>query len=322
MDIDEPTAGAWNADSGVSAAAAEPEAAEPEAAEPEAESPLQTNWDSVPDARAADDESSDDDESQGSGSSLSEDGVSDAGADSEASADDPFLRLGVKAGMVRRSLAYVDDLYSRLRSPSTSAWVYRLRAEVYPFAEPLRDRVAVVLDYESVFSGEVRDTAASRDFPIRHSELGGAVRLLQPIGAHKLGLELGFGRMTSGLDDPQGLSLVPEFAYTAFRSSLDLALNLGPVAVSASAGARVLSGFGQAAEVEWFPRLEGVGVEAGLGLTYAMSDGVSLEAAGTMRRFVLEMNSTPQDAVEGVSEVAGGAIDLYMSGYFGLSMVL
>jgi hypothetical protein len=34
------------------------------------------------------------------------------------------------------------------------------------------------------------------------------------------------------------------------------------------------------------------------------------------------MNSQPDDAALGVAEVAGGAIDQYVSGYFGLNITL
>ena len=75
-------------------------------------------------------------------------------------------------------------------------------------------------------------------------------------------------------------------------------------------------------EAPWFPRMEGYGLEGLLGLQYRISREVAFDVSGTMRRFVLTMNSLPADAEEGVSEVAGGAVDLYVSGYFGLNITL
>jgi hypothetical protein len=55
---------------------------------------------------------------------------------------------------------------------------------------------------------------------------------------------------------------------------------------------------------------------------YRISKEVAFDVSGTMRRFVLTMNSVPDDAIAGVAEVAGGAVDLYVSGYFGLNITL
>ena len=66
----------------------------------------------------------------------------------------------------------------------------------------------------------------------------------------------------------------------------------------------------------------GYGFEASAGAEYPLSKRLSLEAKGSMRRYLLEMNSKPQDAIDGVSEVAAGAVDLYLSAYFGVSFTL
>jgi len=41
-----------------------------------------------------------------------------------------------------------------------------------------------------------------------------------------------------------------------------------------------------------------------------------------LRRYLLEMNSEPEDARLGVAEVAGGAVDLYTAVYFGMTFRL
>ena len=80
--------------------------------------------------------------------------------------------------------------------------------------------------------------------------------------------------------------------------------------------------FGQVSEDEWFPRVGGYGVEASAGLDYPVTKSVSIELMGSLRRYLLEMNATPQDAFEGTSEVAGGAVDRYLAGYLGMTMRL
>jgi hypothetical protein len=191
-----------------------------------------------------------------------------------------------------------------------------------PFARPLRDRVVLIASYESVFSGEVRDDAASASFDLNHSELAGGVRLRQPFAEHALEFDVTFGQLRSGLGDPEGLSRVPELRYTQFRSALALDLRFDELSLRGSAGLRIPTSFGQAAEPDWFPRIDGTGVEGAVGLGYAVGEGVSIAVGGSVRRFVLQMNSRPEDAREGLAEVAGGAVDLYLSGYFGLNVSL
>lgn len=237
--------------------------------------------------------------------------------------EDPTVVVGVNAGIVRRTLVYVDDLYGRLRAPSVNTWVYQVNATVYPFAKPVKNRIGLIASYESVISGVVRDNAAGTDFPVTHSELFGGVRLRQPFGKHEVALQAALGTLATGLDDPNGVSGVPEFDYTLLRSSVDFGLHFGSVSMRGAAGYRLsLGGYGEVSEVDWFPRMEGYGLEGLLGLQYRISKEVAFDVSGTMRRFVLTMNSQPQDAVDGRSEVAGGAIDLYVSGYFGLNITL
>jgi hypothetical protein len=255
----------------------------------------------------------------------SEVGVDDSSDDGEAAGGDepPTVVVGVNAGIVRRTLVYVDDLYGRLRAPSVNTWVYQLNAAVYPFAKPVKDRIGLIASYESVISGVVRDNTAGTDFPVTHSELFGGVRLRQPFGKHELALQAAIGTLAAGLDDPDGVSGVPEFSYTLLRSSVDAGLHFGPVSVRGSVGYRLsIGGYGEVSEAAWFPRMEGYGVEGLLGLQYRISKEVAFDVSGTMRRFVLTMNSQPEDARLGVAEVAGGAIDLYVSGYFGLNITL
>jgi len=112
---------------------------------------------------------------------------------------------------------------------------------------------------------------------------------------------------------------MPEVSYTQLRSSLDGNFALGPVHALLSAAFRLPLGYGEIKKDDWFPRVGGYGVEASGGFEYPVSRAVSLELTGSLRRYLLEMNSEPQDAMNGVSEVAGGAVDLYKSAYFGMT---
>jgi hypothetical protein len=63
-------------------------------------------------------------------------------------------------------------------------------------------------------------------------------------------------------------------------------------------------------------------MEGSLGLEYRISKEVAFEVSTNLRRFLLQMNSRPEDALDGTAEVAGGAVDLYLGGYFGLNIAL
>lgn len=302
--------------------------------EPEADSGSRTSkatsWSAGEDKPSEPEASSEDDgraaflsDEAGEGGEVGADQESAASSDAASASKDPTVILGLNAGFVRRTLAYSDDLYGRLRAPSANAWVYRLQAAVYPFAKPVKDRIGLVAGYESEFSGVVRDNAAGTDFGVTFSEIYGGLRLRQPLGVHEVALEGTVGSLQSGLDDPDGTSGVPGFSYTSLRAALDAGLHFGSLAMRGSLGYRLpIGGFGEASEVRWFPRMEGSGIEGSLGLEYRITKEVAFDVSATMRRFLLQMNSRPEDAANGTSEVAGGAVDLYLGGYFGLTITL
>ncbi len=251
-------------------------------------------------------------------------GVDEGSTGSEKSAGAsrwPTLILGAGAGVVYRKLSYVDNLYGRLRSPTTNSVSYKLDALLYPFARPVKDRLALVASYEATFSGDVKDANLGKSFAVEFSEIAGGIRYRQPLGAHEMSAQTTIGRLSSGLTDPNKESRIPGIDYTIVRPSVELGLNFGDISVRGSLGYRLtIGGFGEVSEVEYFPRMAGYGVDAQGGLRYRFSDEVSFDLSGDMRRFVLNMNSVPDDAIEGRSEVAGGAVDLYLSGYFALAL--
>jgi hypothetical protein len=235
----------------------------------------------------------------------------------------PHAVLGAQAGFLRRSLAYSDDLYNRLRAPTTNGWVYRLDAAFYPFAKPLKEQVALIASYEGALGGTVRDSRSNRDFGVKFSNIEAGARVRQPLGEHEIGVQVTVGQLTSGLDASSSLTGIPEISYMLLSPSLDLTLNFGAVSLrSALAYQRALGGFGEVANAQWFPHMEGSGFSGQLGLDYRFSPSVALRAGGVLRRFVLDMNSRPEDATGGQAEVAGGAVDQYLSGYFGVAFTL
>jgi hypothetical protein len=250
--------------------------------------------------------------------------IADDGPDAKAGSESSGISggIGVRAGIVHRSLDFSDDIYQRLRTQTANIWVYQVAAEVYPFEQPVGDKLGIIASYQGVFSGNVKDSDFGGSFPVVFSELFGGLRGRYPVGQHRVGLDLTFGQMRSGLDDPEKRADIPEITYTVLRTSLDVDLDLGVVRALASAGFRLPLGYGQASTADWFPRIGGYGIEVSGGLEYPFSKHVSLAVTGELRRYLLEMNSEPEDARVGVAEVAGGAVDLYSALYFGMAFRL
>jgi hypothetical protein len=261
-----------------------------------------------------------------SAESPGDDGVADRGSDAGESATPrarQFAVLGARAGYLHRSLAYSDDLYNRLRAPTTNGWVYRLDASFYPFAEPLKEQFSLIASYEAAIAGTVRDSRAKRDFGVKFSDFEGGLRFRQPLGEHELGIQATVGQLTAGLDESSDVTGVPEISYLALSPRVDLSLNFGAVSLRGGLGyQRSVGGFGEIANSQWFPHMEGYGFDGQLGLDYHLSPSVTLQASGVLRRFVLDMNSRPDDAIEGRAEVAGGAVDQFVSGYLGVQFTL
>ncbi|HEU4582368.1 MAG TPA: hypothetical protein VFS67_29125 [Polyangiaceae bacterium] len=250
--------------------------------------------------------------------------VVDKASDEEEGSDSGRIRgaIGARAGMVHRKLDFSDDIYDRLRKQDANIWVYQLQGELYPFDAPIGDKLGVIARYEGSFSGNVRDADFGGNFSVIYHELFGGLRARYPLGANAVGFELTVGNLRAGLDDPSHRSNMPEVSYTQLRSALDFDLALGPVHAIVAAGFRLPLGYGEIKEKDWFPRVGGYGVEATGTLEYALGKSVSLDLTGSLRRYLLEMNSTPQDAMAGRSEVAGGAVDLYTALYLGMTFRL
>jgi hypothetical protein len=304
----------------------EPDAEEPEAsAEPEAPAERRrAASDSSEGSSEADAESSESSDGSDSSDSSSSDGISDEGVEEEGEGGRSRIvgAISARGGVVHRTLDFSDDIYDRLRKQSANIWVYQLTGELYPFDKPISDHLGLIARYEGALSGNVRDDDFGGSFAVSYHELFGGVRARYPLDGHLVGFDLTFGQMKAGLDDPNNRANIPDISYTMLRSALDVSLDLGQLRATASAGFRLPLGYGEVSEDEWFPRVGGYGVEASAGADYPVSKNVSIELMGSLRRYLLEMNPTPQDAFEGRSEVAGGAVDRYLAAYLGVTVRL
>lgn len=235
---------------------------------------------------------------------------------------DPGVDLKASTGVVHRSLRFYQDVYDRLRALDANLYVYRLDASVYPSfrARGLDGHVALVAGVEAAYAGSVRDGDFGGEYPISYSELFAGLRVRRLVQRRVLGFELDVGRLAAGLDGAGAGT--PDVRYGNLRAALDLGSRLGPVRTTLSAAFRLPLSYGELAHDEWFPRVGGYGIEAQASAAYAVSSLVAVEASASLRRFVLEMNSEPEDGSSGVSEVAGGAVDSFLALYAGVRLSL
>lgn len=252
---------------------------------------------------------------------IEQDASSEAAPESNSDSQVPWLKLRARLGMLRRNLEFVDDIYTRLRPQSTNSLVYQLDATLFPFTRPFGEYVGIVFSYERARSGTVEDNTTGNDYSVGYEEFYGGLRGRHGVGQHEVGFDLTVGSMRSELFDA-GQANTPDFGYTLLRTSLDGTLNFKGLHVTGALGFRLPLGYGEVSEEEWFPRVGGYGVEATAGVGYQITKLLGVELSGAMRRYILEMNSEPDDATGGVSEVAAGAVDLYLSGYLGLVLTL
>jgi hypothetical protein len=237
---------------------------------------------------------------------------------------EPGVELRASTGIVHRSLRFYQDVYDRLRALNANLYVYRLDASVYPVfrAGALDGHVALVAGFEAAYAGSVRDEDFGGEYPIAYSELFAGLRVRRLVQRQVLGFELSVGRLAAGLDDGATSAGTPDVRYGNVRASLDLGTRLGPVRATFAAAFRVPLSYGQLADDEWFPRVGGYGVEAQASAAYPLSSVLAVEASASLRRFVLEMNSEPEDGGSGISEVAGGAVDSFLALYAGIRVSL
>jgi hypothetical protein len=207
-----------------------------------------------------------------------------------------------------------------MREVGANLYVYRLDAEFYPsFQLPaLQGEIGFVASYEGAAAGSVKDADYNGTYPLTHSEVYGGVRIRHATPRYVIGANVMVGRLSSGLDD-HGAAHTPDISYTEVRSALDATFQLPRgVRVRGSAGFRVPLAYGQLSDEDWFPHVGGYGFDVGLDAEYPLSRNVALTARSSLRRYVLEMNSQPEDASGGFAETAGGAVDSYLAGYLGV----
>ncbi|MFW5921128.1 MAG: hypothetical protein ACOCUS_04755 [Polyangiales bacterium] len=102
---------------------------------------------------------------------------------------------------------------------------------------------------------------------------------------------------------------VPFAKYLYVRIAGGAAVDVGPLVVDVELAWLHLLEMGQLDDARWFPRADGAGGEAVLGVGYHHDSGLGVRLSGRFRRYFFSMHPEPGDP-----RVAGGAVDQSFAG--------
>lgn len=192
---------------------------------------------------------------------------------------------------------------------------------LYPFASGARRSV------ELGIVGSFRKEALLADSRVAtvpidasSSEWLAALRLQIPTGPHDLGVSVGAGSHSFSLTDasrnPQPVP-VPDVAWMFVRAAVDVRLNVHPLFLGFAFGYRAPFAAGEIGSYDWFPRLTVSGIDGSIFWGASLSDNVEISVGYELRRYAFAAHSKGGDTA-----VAGGAVDLYGSGWLALGLRL
>lgn len=239
---------------------------------------------------------------------------------------DPILVVRALVSWGFRDLHYNDSLNDfRKTAPVLPTYALDhgagagIEAGVYPFAssDSRTVQVGAVLSFrkEALLA---QSHVGDQPLDASSSQWQAGLRMQIPVGPHELGLSAGLGAHTFSLSDasrnPRPVP-VPNVAWSYGRFGVDGRLNVAPLFVGAEFGYRAPYGSGQIGSYDWFPRLTVSGFDATIFAGAPLSDNVELALGYEIRRYAFAAHPKVGDSV-----VAGGAVDLYGSGWLALGL--
>lgn len=142
---------------------------------------------------------------------------------------------------------------------------------------------------------------------MRHARCGTSVAA-RPL-RHSFGIDEGPAG-PSGTEPPTVADVGYEYVRLGALGSFEL---VGRLSLDLELAWLFVRDLGELGSTRWFPRAEGAGAEAHMGLRFALGRGFEARLAGRWRRYFMSMRSEPGDA-----HVAGGAVDQYLAMTLGL----
>jgi hypothetical protein len=232
-----------------------------------------------------------------------------------------------------RSFEYNQDVNGVLRPYHQSPWP-ALEANIgyYPGAHVTRNMAANI----GLVAGIARSIGASaaldgssKDYGTTLQELHIGARFRLPVALHEFGVSFVYGNQQFQIDsdhDPNptaanGLPVtrdyVPDASYQYLRPGLDARLTFGRFRVGAGLGYRIVLGLGELTAPQWFPHATAQALDGFITAGYEVLPGLYAMAGFDATRYALDMHTVPADRTA-PRDIAGGAIDQYLTMHFGV----
>lgn len=232
------------------------------------------------------------------------------------------LRAGVGFKLFNRLFGYTDDIFDALstyylpRGPAIAA-----NLEVYPAAFVTGGPAAhigllVDFDYAVGISSKSEDGTkyGTTALNLRASLIG---RI--PISRVTINPFFGYALQTYGISSSSGTKPnIPNVSYGGLRGGLELRIMIiGPVGFQLGFAGTYLLSKGEVGGAGYFPRAKANGIDANGALVLAIGERIEVTLGGEYQRYWYSMNPEIGDPY-----IAGGALDIYVSGKLGLAFKL
>jgi hypothetical protein len=224
-----------------------------------------------------------------------------------------------------RRLGYSQDIFRALRQyqlalgPSIG-----VVANFYPgayFTDTFISNVGLFVGIEQAF-GVTSKLTNGNQYPTYVHDWSGGARVRFPVGGMiEPSVLAAFGEhsylLRSGPMSPRIDLDMPDTIYKYVRLGAQVRVNLPEnFSITVEGSYRHLLGVGQL-KVNYFPRSTAMGMDVSAGVGYRFMPVLEGRAGVDLRRYAYSMNSVPGDTF-----VAGGAVDQYITYWFGVAILL
>jgi hypothetical protein len=230
------------------------------------------------------------------------------------------LRFGAGLKLFNRQFGYTDDVFDALstyRLPLGPAIAFDL--EAYPLAF-LMNGFAGNIGLMGSFDYALGITSKAEDMTrYQTSAMGLKLALVVriPVSIITLAPFFGYSMQTYEITSSTGTKPnIPSVGYGSLRGGGRLTLQpIKLIGIDLWFAGQFLVSKGELGV--YFPRASGSAVDGGFGINVQVIDRVQARVSGAIERYVFSMNP-----VVGDTNVAGGAVDIYLSGNVGVALTL
>ncbi len=140
-----------------------------------------------------------------------------------------------------------------------------------------------------------------------------------PVSVHEIGIVAGYGQQVFNLLGDELAPTVPDVHYKFLRVSAEGRFRLDAFSVGLHVGTRFVNDTG-GLERYWFPgHVKTQNLEAGIFAGYSLMSSVDVIFGLDVTRYAFDFNPIPDGLKStGPRTIAGGAVDSYTSGFFGV----